>query len=264
MPDPLYQNRPTSNASRGRPFAWLLLLAITGAALAGCLAVDTDTQSEDRGGDAPVARLESDRDTRWAREAFTLDARGSNLAGMELTRWQIEAGDGTVYEGDNLTEAIVQHAYDHGGVYEARLNLTGTPTTGGNLTVEATKTLVVDERRQIEQETLYAAPVEDAPTARLAHTFDVGENSTQWEADLRLENPGVFPESEVTVRVLDADNETLHEENVTLGAEENTTLRLAGNSTGAGTYTLEILVETGSIESSGETRVYYAPSDQEA
>ena len=250
-----HHNARTTAKPRG--VAWLAILALTVTALAGCLAVDTgDTQSPDPG---PTATMEADRSERWDAELFTLDARGSNAEGLEAIEWYFAMGDGTTYEGDNLSQAQIQHEYAHGGVYEVTFTLTDTDSAGENHTATDTKILTVNERHPIREQTLYAAPINETPTAHSSHGFDVHENATQWEADVFLDSVALFEESEVTIRVTDADNETLHEQNVTVQADENETVRLFGETTGPGVYHLEILVDSGGVETSGQLRVYYAP-----
>lgn len=239
---------------RGRIAALLLFSSLFVVALAGCLGpLSPDTEHDAR---TPVPALDADLNERWSGEPFTFDARNSSVERGEIVEWRLDLGDGTTEQGSNISEAQVEHAYEHGGVFLVTLNLTAQSPEGENFTAQATKTVTVHERHAIEERLHQALPLNDTPETS-THGFEVYENATTWELDLNLSNADPLQDAEISIRIADPEDGTVAQENVTLAAGENQTVQLAGTHLLDGDHVVEIIVESGSVRSSGEMRVYY-------
>ncbi len=244
---------------RGRIATVLLFCSLFVVALAGCLGPMSPESEHDAR--TPQPELSVDLEERWSGESFAFDARNSSVERGEIIAWQLELGDGTTEEGSNISDARVDHAYEHGGRYLVTLNLTAESPEGENYTAQGSTQVTVHERHDIGERMHQALPINETPETS-THGFEVYENTTAWELDLNLSNVDPLQEAEVTIRVLDPDDETLGEENVTLATSENTTLQLAGMNLTAGDHLVEIIVESGSVQSSGEMRIYYGAQDE--
>jgi PKD repeat protein len=231
----------------------LLAGVIALSAIAGCIGMGDNGFGEP----AVEAVLQVDRTERWSGEPFTFDGRGSTAAENATLLWRFELGDGTTYETDNHTRAIVHHAYETGGVYLVNLTVIATTDDGTNHTSTATTQVAVHARYEDGEEVLAAAPVPGAPIAASEKRFAVESGASAWEVDVHLASSQPLLENEVVVRVIGADNETITEERVTLGPEDDTIVRFQEMAPMIGTHQLNITVENGSVTLQTSVRVYY-------
>jgi hypothetical protein len=240
---------------RGHPLALPGSLLVLAMALAGCL-----HPADPEEGLVPQPRLRVDHDETFTNETVTFDASATTMRHGELTYWRVEPGDGTVYEATELRDARFAHTYAQGGVYEARLFVTGRDILGENLSAETTQAVVVHDRILVPEQTLIAL-AEDPGIHGTTTTFEVAPDAKRWSLRLAAQNPDSAASAELWVRVMDA-NQTLHEERVRLQPGDHTSVSYDATEAARGTHEVRITANEGSIHIAGEIVIRYLDPEE--
>jgi hypothetical protein len=233
--------RTTLSARPKRPMVVMASLALVAFALAGCS--DTDTTSGGRN-EAPDAQLETDEQVGWSDDTFTFDGSKSEDDDGEIVEWRFKWGDGTPDTVVTREEdADVEHVFPHGGEFTVSLVVTdnGRENEGG-LTSTDTVTIGVNEHLPVAGGALYAQPLV-GQAANYSQPFEVYEKAGS---------------SEIMVRVVDPENETLSEDTITVAAGQTDQLELEGVLTDKGMHRIEIRADSGGATVAGEMDVIYA------
>jgi PKD repeat protein len=271
-----------------RPLAFLITTILVATATAGCLHFGNDDESETSDDDDPrffprdneprlTTSLEGPEDA-WAGTNVTFDATGSSAMHAQIVAWKFDLGDGTLLELEGDAEPRIEHNYTSGGVYTVNLTIEaqaetsddnatngasalddgevgGNATRNGETVTETTSLqIAVHERFNIEETELDAGL---SSTTSEDHLVAVNEGASNFTANLSVENPGLLLDAEGTLRMLDADGETIAEETFSIGSGGEETLTLSGTFNATGTHTLEVELDSGEIAYEGTIDVTY-------
>ncbi len=226
------------------------------ALMAGCLTQDEDIQTDDQ---APMASLEPSAFVAWDGETFHFDATGSEDANGEIAEWRFEFGDGEKMTVDERDQANVSHAYAHGGEFTVTLTVLddGANQTGVK-THTVTTTVAVNEQELLAPQIVYAAPANaTGQGGQFNTTYQAYDGVDRVSAELSVRSLLLAGMTEVVIKVIGPDNETLINERVEVDAQENRTIELEALVDEPGDYKLQVTAESGGAEVSGEFALYY-------
>jgi PKD repeat protein len=228
------------------------LLAVTG--LAGCIeAIDQES-----GNQAPTADLTSDRASAFAGEEFEFDASASSDPDGNVTTYRFDFGDNQSFEVKDPDEPKVRHAYDRGGEYVVTVIVID---NGGEdserLTDTATLNVAVNENETIASQVLFASPANATAAAKYGHVFTAHEGADGFGLNLTVRSVLVAGSSELTIKVVDPNNETIAEEQVTVAAGQEQMLLLEGLLALEGDHEVVIEAKSGGASVAGQLIVYY-------
>lgn len=242
-----------------RAVAVLGLSVLSLALLAGCAGLDdSDTQTTGKNRN-PEAVLNVERDTVWSGDAVTFDAKGSEDEDGRIVRYSYSFGDGTTAEATDADDPV-EHVYLQGGEYIVTLTVTDDGNDrAGALTDSATVEMTVNERIEIAQQVVAAEPIDTAE--EMNQTFLVHESADRFELDLDVTGSLVTGSSEVEVRVLDTEGDTIATKTVTVQGTNQDNFELNGLLFDEGMHRVEVEAKSGGATVSGELRVYYGAED---
>lgn len=247
----------THDTSRGTRVTGLLVASLLAMALmSGCITQENGAQQDDQ---APMAALEPSAYVAWDGETFHFNATASEDPNGVVAEWRFEFGDGEKMTVDSRDEANVSHAYERGGEFTVTLTVLddGANQTGIK-THTVTTTVAVNERDVVAPQIIYAAPVNATGQAgQFNATFDAYDGVDRIAANLSVRSLLVAGMSEVVIKVLGPDNETLINERVEVDAQENQTVLLEAMVADPGDYKLNVTAESGGAEVSGDFALYY-------
>jgi PKD repeat protein len=232
------------------------LALVSAAVLAGCTGLTGGHANQ-----APTARLEADRMKGWAGEEFTFDAQSSKDPDGNITSWAFDFGDGTKVTVQKEDDARVKHVYDKGGDYAVTVTVVDNGRDNGmeKKSDDATVKLSVNQRIPVDDQVVYAAPLNATQAGRHAQAFQVREGADRAEATLHLQSVLVAGSSQVRVRLMDPAHNVLAEQTVTVEAAMNRTIEFAAPLKSTGDHVLEIVAQSGGVRATGELRVLYEP-----
>lgn len=247
----------TKNESRGMRVAGLFVASLLAMALmAGCITQDDEPRTDDQ---APMAKLEPSAFVAWDGETFHFNATGSEDPNGEVAEWRFEFGDGEKVTVTSRDEANVSHAYERGGEFTVTLTVLddGANQTGIK-THTVTTTVAVNEHEVIAPQIIYAAPTNATGEAgKFNVTYEAYDGVDRIIANLSVRSLLVVGMTEVQIKILGPDNETLANQRVEVDAQENQTVELEAMADQPGDYKLQVTADSGGAEVSGELSVYY-------
>lgn len=226
--------------------------------LAGCTAPGgAQEATENR---APDASLTTTKNTGWAGEPISFDARESTDPDGNVTEWRFDFGDGTKMTVDRKDDARLTHTYMRGGEYTVTVTVfdDGKEQSGAKSDT-ATKTVAINQRDTVVQQVVYAAPSDQggASPSRFQQKFNTTDDADRFEVQVDLRNALAAGSSVVQVRVLSPDGDVLDDEEVTLSGGAEQRVNLDGNLYDEGAHTLEIVAKSGGSTATGEIEVFY-------
>ena len=237
------------------------LFAVGLVALATILAGCTNPGAADEKADnkTPEASLSSTKNTGWAGESFTFDARDSKDSDGNITEWRFDFGDGTKMTVNRHEEARITHTYARGGEYTATVTVFDNgKDQSGSKSDTATKTVAINQRDPVIQQVIYAAPSENqAAPSKYQQRFETTDDADRFEVEVNLKNMLAAGSSVVKVRVLAPDGNVLDEERVTLPGNGEQRVELDSNLYDGGQHVLELTAESGGATATGTIEIFY-------
>lgn len=229
------------------------------ASLSGCMGWGgSDQPGPAAENQPPEAAIAVDKESAFTGETFRFDATQSNDPDGNITSYRFDFGDGTSMEVDGTQEPKVDHRYVEGGEYVATLTVMddGAEKAGKEAdTAEAP--VMVNERTPIAATVITASPLNQSGPDRMNLTYDVTDGVDRFELEALVESILVAGSSQIRIRVLDPDGNVVEEAVEIVNAGDNETVNLEDEITQTGTYTIEMIAETGAARVSGENRVFY-------
>lgn len=213
--------------------------------LAGCLEDDQAAPMT-----APNAVLESSTSETTNGQTVTFDGRNSTPStdAATITVWHFDLGDGTNLTVNASEEAVIEHAYERGGHYVATLTITeqiGDDVATTEVASMAT-TIVVDEVHAVEALLTEASPLPDSQGRLYRLAFVAGATAHSLNVTLTATDQLPVGQSQLTVRILDADGEAIAIEVLDVDADDE--LSFLVPPAGPGEYTLEIEATSGIVD----------------
>lgn len=211
---------------------------------------------------APEAKLDTSKNIGWTGESFIADGRASKDSDGNITSWRFDFGDGTppVEVTREEDAANVNHTYLRGGEYTITLTVfdNGKEQTGQK-SDQDTKTVAINQRYRVAQGALSSTPIENSQVrSNSSSPFDVGEDADRFETTIEVTNTLASGSSQVEIKVVDSQGDTLDEETVTVtGGGQRQTVELEGAIKDRGIHHLEMKAKSGAVVASGEIEVYY-------
>lgn len=219
-------------------------------ALSGCVEGDAENQ-------APQAVLDTSRQSAWTGESITFDAQSSEDPDGEVTQWRFQFGDGTTMTVDNEDDARVQHAYERGGEFLAKVVVRDDGGEEGDMLTDAAEERVaVNERHAIAPAAVYAVPVDDQ-NGSTEWTADMYDGVDRYELDLDVTSLLLAGESAITIRILDPVGNVVLSQELAIPAGETIEFAADGPLTEVGQYILDIEAQSGASSVEGELRAFY-------
>lgn len=262
--NPNMTTRSLRRAPRVPLVATALLVSLT--ALAGCTGLGGDDVGEldaENSNAAPDAKLTVDRDHAYNDENFEFDASQSSDPDGELTEYRFDFGDGTqeTVPGDG-DEVKVTHMFAKGGEYTVTLTVRDDgKDRAGELTDTDTVEVAVNERQPVAITTVAGtdgqANATETQTPGPTAEFEVYEGADKFQVDVEVQSLVLAGSSDITVRVLDADGDTVAEDTVSVEQDDSESLLLEGMLTEEGLYTIEAEAQSGAGSVEGEVRILY-------
>jgi PKD repeat protein len=242
-----------------RRFGGLVLgLVALATIVAGCTGPGmADDKADNK---APDASLTTSKNTGWAGEAFSFDARDSEDPDGNITEYRFDFGDGTKMTVNREDDARVSHTYLEGGEYTVTVTVfdNGKDQTGSKSDT-ATKTVAINQRDRVVQQVIYAPPSDQGgvSSSKFQQKFNVRDDADRFEVQVDLKNALAAGSSVVKVRVVSPDGDVLDEERVTLASGADQRVDLDGNLYDEGQHTLEVIAESGGATATGEIEIFY-------
>ncbi|MBI2077384.1 MAG: PKD domain-containing protein [Euryarchaeota archaeon] len=242
----------TENATRTpQSKRWALVLSglLAATLVSGCLDFGT-------GNSAPQAVLEADKSTGEVGETFRFDATKSHDPDGNLSLVRLDFGDGTVKEFYNASEANVTHAYTDPGDFT--VTLTVLDDAGDDPEADSAEAEVsVNDKVPVSAQVASVAPPGGTVSTFANQTFNATAEANSFEVNLTVQNVLVVGETQISLRVVDANGTELANESVSIPAGGNKTVTFQRPVGEAGLHTLEILAKQGSARVTGDIVVRY-------
>lgn len=237
--------------------AVLGLSVLSLAMLAGCAGLDdSDTQTTGKNRN-PEAVLNVNDHVVDTGDVVTFDAKGSEDEDGEIVSYHYSFGDGTTAEGAD-DDASVQHTYAKGGEYIVTLTVTDDGNDrAGALTDTATVEVTVNQEFPIASQVVSSDPVD----VDMNSTFAVYKSADRYELDLTVTGSLVAGSSEVEVKVLSPDGDTISSKTVTVQGTDQEKVDLDGLLTDEGDHVVEVRANSGSASVSGSVMVFYGAEE---
>lgn len=242
---------------RKHRFAVLGLSVLSLALLAGCAGLDdSDAQTTGKNKN-PEAVLNASEKVVDAGDAVSFDAKGSTDEDGELVSYHYSFGDGTTAEGAD-DDATVEHIYAKGGEYVVTLTVTDNGNDrAGALTDTATVEITVNEEFVIASQAVSSDPVD----VNMTSPFDVYKSADRYELDLDVTGTLVTGASEIEIKVLDPEGDTIGTDTVTVQGTDMDKVDLNGLLTEEGAHSVEVTAKSGSATVSGTLKVFYGAEE---
>lgn len=223
------------------------------ALLAGC------TAGNGGGNLAPHADLTVNKDNGYTTDDFVFDASGSKDPDGRITNYRFDFGDGTPpidKSNDNMTQ--VTHKFPRGGQFTITLTVTDDgKDSAGSLTGNDATSVVVNQRVPITTMAVNALPTGGNQTSKASQPFQVYEKANRFELNTTVTGLLATGSSEITVRVLDPDGNTVAEKSAAIQQTGQQTVELDGLLTKQGAHKVEVEAKSGGATLRGELRVIY-------
>jgi PKD repeat protein len=249
------QKRNTKRPQK-RTTAWLVASIFSAALMAGCLG---DGEPDAASNEPPTARLAMERNVGWTQEAIAFDARASSDPDGNVTSWRFDFGDGTTLEVDSRDQANVSHKYAKGGDYVVTLTVFDDGAQDAGSESDTTSVVVrINERHVVSGQVLYAGPANTTASAKYTREFEVQKGADALEVNLDITSVLVAGQSQIRLRILDADDEPLADQNVTVDAGQTKAANMTVSIETTGVFTLEAMAVSGGAEIEGEILVLHA------
>lgn len=242
-------------------------LVLLSLALAGCSGLDNSDAETVGRNRAPTAELTVSEDTVWAGDDVTFDASGSSDPDGEIVRYTFDFGDDTPpLDVADTTDDDPQatHVFAEGGEYVVTLTVTD---DGGNETGALTDTdtvrVTVNQEFPVASAVVQDTPLEDSNATRVREIpFVVNRGANNFELELEVVNTAPLAASEITIEVVDAENETIDTETVTVSGDEVEEVTMDGLLTNHGEHTLRFTAESGGATLDGNVQVLYGSEEE--
>lgn len=238
-------------------FAVLGLSVLALAMLAGCAGLDdSDTQTTGKNKN-PEAKLNASDTVVDTGDRVSFDAKGSEDEDGEIVSYSYSFGDGTTAEGVD-DDAAVEHVYTKGGEYIVTLTVTDDGNDrAGALSDTDTVEITVNEKFTIASQAVSSDPIDVNSTT----PFDVYKSADRFELDLDVTGSLVTGSSEIQVKVLDPEGDTIAEKTVTVQGTSQDKIDLDGLLTDEGVHQVKVTAKSGSASVSGELKVFYGAEE---
>ena len=242
-------------------FAVIGLSVLSLALLAGCAGLDdSDVQTTGKNRN-PEAVLTASQETAWTGDSVTFNAEGSEDEDGDIVSYRYDFGDGTTFEATEA-EQDVEHTYLEGGEYIVTLTVTdnGNDRAGG-LSDTATVEVTVNQEFLIAEQVVTTDPLDTDVGSEMNETFAVFESADRFELELEVTGSLAQGSSEIEVRVVDADGDTLASKTVTVQGTNTDSVDLNGVLLGEGGHAVEVEAKSGGATVAGELKVFYGAED---
>lgn len=219
--------------------------------MAGCTSED-DVENE-----APVAVLEVTDDTGKTGDAFTFDGQDSHDPDGEVVLWRFDFGDGQSVEASDEDAARVKHTYAEGGEYTVTLTVTDDgDEQAGAKTATADVRVAVNQEFPVAETPVYASPLPNQ-TETSSTPFVANAGADRFELKLDVQSVIAAGSSEVTIQVIDPEEDVIEEETVTVPAGETVPVDMEGIITQQGEHEVRIIAQSGGATAAGDLLVVY-------
>ena len=237
--------------------AVLGLSLLTLAMLAGCAGLDdSDTQTTGKNKD-PEAVLNASDNVVDAGDTVSFDAKGSSDEDGEIVSYSYSFGDGTTGEGVD-DDSKVEHIYTQGGEYIVTLTVTDDGNDrAGALSDTDTVEITVNQEFPIASQAVSSDPVD----VNSSTPFAVYKSADRFELDLDVTGSLLTGSSEVEIKVLDPEGDTIAQETVTVQGTDMDSIDLHGLLLDEGDHSVEVTAKSGSATVEGRLKVFYGAEE---